>query len=109
MQTGQDGENMAAGYLLSNGYQILERNYRYKRAEIDLIAKKESTLIFIEVKTRTGSAFGFPEQFVDTPKRKLILMAADNYTFKLNWDGNVRFDIISILNKDLIHFEDAFY
>lgn len=109
MQTGSDGEGAAAEYLVSKGYEILERNYRYSRAEIDLIVKIKNWLVFVEVKTRTSSAFGFPEEFVDRAKEELILMAAENYIDKINWEGNVRYDIISILKGEIMHFEDAFY
>ncbi len=112
-QTGQDGERKAADYLISKGYTILERNYRYKRAEIDLIVEKEGWLIFVEVKTRTSSYFGYPEEFVDKPQQSMIFDAADQYMYEQNWEGNVRYDIVSILGTgdecEILHFEDAFY
>src|SRR4051812_29944795 len=97
MQTGNDGEGAAAEYLVVKGYEVVARNYRYRRAEIDLIVKKGSWLVFVEVKTRSGNAFGFPEEFVDRAKEKLILMAADEYMYRLNWKGNVRYDIVAVL------------
>lgn len=109
MQTGSDGESAAANYLISRGYQVMERNYRYGRAEIDLIVKRDNWLVFIEVKTRSRSDFGFPEEFVDHAKEELILMAAENYIYRINWEGNVRYDIVAILNGEIMHFEDAFY
>jgi putative endonuclease len=109
MQTGNAGEAAAAEYLAGKGYEIVERNYRYSRAEVDLIVRKDNWLVFVEVKTRSRADFGFPEDFVDRAKEELILMAAENYIYKINWEGNVRYDIISILNKDIVHFEDAFY
>ncbi|MEI9919186.1 MAG: YraN family protein [Bacteroidota bacterium] len=109
MQTGTGGESAAAEYLLSKGYEVLERNYRSGRAEIDLIVKKKNWLVFVEVKTRSGSDFGFPEEFVDRAKEEMILMAAENYIFKVNWEGNVRYDIVAILKGEIMHFEDAFY
>ena len=113
MQTGSDGERMAAEYLAGKGYEVLERNYRYGRAEIDLIVKKKNWLVFVEVKTRSRSDFGFPEEFVDRVKEELILMAAENYIHKINWEGNVRYDIVSVLGvgvgREIVHFEDAFY
>jgi putative endonuclease len=113
MQTGQEGERKAAEYLISKGYKILERNYRHKRAEIDLIAEKDGWLIFVEVKTRSSSYFGFPEEFVDKHKEGMIFYAADHYMYISNWEGNVRYDIISILGveweQEIMHFEDAFY
>ena len=104
---------MAAEYLAGKGYEVLERNYRYGRAEIDLIVKKKNWLVFVEVKTRSCSDFGFPEEFVDRVKEELILMAAENYIHKINWEGNVRYDIVSVLGvgvgREIVHFEDAFY
>ena len=113
MQTGNEGESAAAEYLFGKGYEVVERNYRYGRAEIDLIVKKKNWLVFVEVKTRSSSDFGFPEEFVDRAKEDLILMAAENYIYKINWEGNVRYDIVSVLGvgvgREIMHFEDAFY
>ncbi|HZY78599.1 MAG TPA: YraN family protein [Cyclobacteriaceae bacterium] len=111
IQTGNDGETLAARYLVAKGYEIVARNYRYGRAEIDLIVKKGNWLVFVEVKTRASEAFGFPEEFVDKEKESNILFAAENYMYLINWNGNVRYDIISVLgpSKDIMHFEDAFY
>ena len=113
MQTGGDGESAAADYLIAKGYEVLERNYRHGRAEIDLIVKKKNWLVFVEVKTRSYSRFGFPEEFVDRAKEELILMAAENYIYETNWEGNVRYDIVSVLGvgfeREVVHFEDAFY
>ena len=113
MQTGVDGENEAAEYLMNKGYEIVERNYRYGRAEIDLIIKKKNWLVFVEVKTRSGSGYGFPEEFVNYRKEQLILMAAENYIYEIDWQGNVRYDIVSVLGigagREICHFEDAFY
>lgn len=109
MQTGSDGEKAAAEYLVSNGYEVVERNYRHGRGEIDLIVKKKNWLVFVEVKTRSGNAFGFPEEFVDKYKEQNILSVAEEYMFRTDWQGNVRYDIIAILNHEIRHFEDAFY
>jgi putative endonuclease len=109
MQTGSEGESRAAEYLIGKGYEVVEKNYRYGRAEIDLIIRKKNWLVFVEVKTRNGSDFGFPEEFVDRVKEELILMAAENYIYKINWEGNVRYDIVAILKEEISHFEDAFY
>jgi putative endonuclease len=107
--SGKKGEDIAAGYLEGNGYEILERNYRYRRSEIDIITKKEKTLIFVEVKFRSGDFFGTPEMAVDSKKETQVLNAADNYIFENDWNGPIRFDIISVLkNNSIEHFEDAF-
>ncbi|WP_306415995.1 YraN family protein [Fulvivirga ulvae] len=72
-QTGKDGEQRAAEYLMGKGYELLERNYRYKRSEIDIIIKKEQLLVFVEVKTRSYSSFGYPEDAVDGIKIKKVI------------------------------------
>lgn len=109
---GKYAEVLAAQHLTTQGYRILARNYRYRKAEIDLIAQKDLLLCFIEVKARTSLRFGYPETFVKSQQRKLIKHAADNYIYTYNWSHPIRFDIISILQKqhtvELTHFEDAF-
>jgi putative endonuclease len=109
MQTGSDGEGVAAEYLLKKGYQVVERNYKYRHLEVDLIVRKENWLVFVEVKTRSKSDFGFPEEFVDKSKQRNILMAAEHYIYETDWRFNVRYDIISVLRGTVTHFEDAFY
>ncbi len=109
---GSEGEQLAADYLKDKGWEILEMNYRHSRYEIDLIATKADCLIFVEVKARTNISFGHPESFVDEKKAENIMKAADHYIHEHNWQGNIRFDIISILKKgfmELEHIEDAFH
>ena len=104
---------MAARFLIDKGFEIVERNYRHKRSEIDLIVKKDNWLVFVEVKLRTSDAYGYPEDFVDYKKAKNIVDGAEQYTYDKNWQGNVRYDIVSIrLQQDqteIIQIEDAFY
>lgn len=111
-ELGQEGEQMAADYLKKNGWQIREMNYRHRRSEIDLIASKDGLLVFFEVKTRTNTTFGLPEDFVDEKKAQNIVRGAEQYIEENDWKGNIRFDIISIIKKadmELEHIEDAFY
>ncbi len=113
-EIGSKGEDLATDFLITKGYEILERNWRFKRAEIDIIARHEEKLIFIEVKTRSYSYYGEPESFVDNKKKRLIADAASQYMKKINYDWAIRFDIIGILiEKDkkpiISHFEDAFF
>ncbi len=113
-EIGSKGEDIAADFLFSKGYEILERNWRFKRAEIDIIAKHKDKLIFVEVKTRSYSYYGEPESFVNNKKKRLIADAASQYMKKINYDWAIRFDIIGILiEKDkkpiISHFEDAFF
>lgn len=105
---GDKGEKRACNFLIEQGYLILEKNYRYKRAEIDIIAKKGDLIAFIEVKYRKNIDFGNPEDFVGEKKEELILMAADEYTYQNKWDRAIRFDIIAITGREIEHFEDAF-
>jgi putative endonuclease len=112
IKTGNEGEQQAADYLQGKGYEILVRNYRFKHAEIDLIVKKGSFIVFVEVKTRSYSFYGEPEAFVDSKKSATVIGAAEQYTFENKYDGNIRFDIVSVKtgsNPEIVHFEDAFY
>ena len=113
-KTGSKGEIIAADYLIKQGYQILERNYRHKRNEIDIICSKGNFLIFVEVKTRKNNTFGNPEEHVSQKQIDCIQDAAIHY--QNNRNGNflmTRYDIISIILennyiKDITHLEDAF-
>jgi putative endonuclease len=111
---GRQGEAIAKAHLEATGYEIMDENWVFGKAEIDLIAYKDKTIIFAEVKTRTGNGFGEPEDFVDARKQRLLADAADEYIYLMNHQGEVRFDIISILfNRNssytLKHIEDAFW
>lgn len=113
IQKGKEAENLAADFLKQQGYEIVERNYRYQRSEIDLIVRKENWLVFVEVKMRSSDAFGYPEEFVDYRKAKNIVYGAEHYTFEQNYEGNVRYDVVAISLRngkpEIRHFEDAFY
>ncbi len=110
IQKGNEGENLAAEFLKKKGWEIVARNYRYRHAEIDLIIKRDDWTIFVEVKTRTSSYFGQPEEFVDAQKARKIFEAAEEYIYSTNWLGHIRFDIVSVklgYRPEIIHFEDA--
>lgn len=112
IKKGNDGEEMAAVFLKQKGFAIIERNYRYKHSEIDLIVRKDSLIVFVEVKTRSSSGFGEPEAFVDAKKAAKIFEGADQYVYENNWNGNIRFDIVSVKlgsKAEVVHFEDAFH
>lgn len=111
---GRKGEYIAKLHMETEGYEILDENWCHGKAEIDLIAYKDKVIIFAEVKTRTGTGFGQPEDFVDTRKQQLMAQAADEYIYLMNHQGEVRFDIIAVLfnknlNYTLKHIEDAFW
>ena len=112
-ELGKKGEQLAINFLVKNGYVILDKNWRYQKAEIDIIAQKKETLAVVEVKTRSSIDFGNPQDFVNPKKIKLIVSAIDEYVISKDLDVNVRFDIIAIVkegnNFTIEHLEDAFY
>ena len=109
---GKRGEEIAAQYLSEKGYEILERNWRNKHKEIDIIAKDKEELVVVEVKTRQNDEHGEPDIAVGITKQKMLIWAADAYVRYKNLDVDVRFDIISIVISDaepeIEHIEDAF-
>jgi putative endonuclease len=110
IKTGNNGENLAAEFLREKGFNIVARNYRHKHAEIDIIAQRDNWLIFVEVKTRSSNKFGEPEEFVTEFKARKIYEAAEEYIFSNDWQGHVRFDVISVkvgADSEIMHFEDA--
>lgn len=111
-ELGEKGEKLAIDFLIKNEYKILEKNYRYLKAEVDIIAKKGTTLAVVEVKTRTTDYFGNPQDFVNPKKIKLLLSAIDHYVTEKDLDVEVRFDIIAIIHQNnktkITHLEDAF-
>lgn len=111
---GRKGEELAKQHLETAGYEILDENWRFGKAEVDLIAYLDKTIIFVEVKTRTGNAFGEPEDFVNSEKQALLVSAADEFIEVMDFNGEARFDIIAILfdrqgNHHLNHIQDAFW
>ncbi|MBV8327096.1 YraN family protein [Chryseobacterium sp.] len=110
---GKIAEDMAADYLLKNGYKILARNFRFQKAEIDIIAEKDHLMIIVEVKARSSDVFLLPQEAVTKTKIRSVVSAANHYLEEFNKDQEVRFDIISVLpdeNKKLVidHIIDAF-
>ncbi len=112
-QYGDEGEEEACRYLRVNGYKILERNWRFKKLEVDIIAQKGELMAFIEVKTRKNNTFGEPEIFVTNKKQSFLIAAAHQYLTENNIDLESRFDIIAIVqlnnNQTVKHLEGAFY
>jgi len=118
---GDHGEELAAAYLSEAGYRILDRNYRYERAEIDLVcfdATEEGArgrIVFVEVKTRSGLGFGAPEEAVTDEKQDHVIHAAKAYLYERQLEGaRVRFDVISVLLNqdrppDINHYKGAFW
>ncbi|MBC6109031.1 YraN family protein [Pedobacter fastidiosus] len=111
---GKEGEQIAKQHLEDNGYEVLDENWVYGKAEIDLIVYKDGIMIFVEVKTRSSVAFGEPEDFVREAKQKQMELAATEYIDIMNHQNDIRFDIIAITftknkNYTLNHIEDAFW
>jgi len=110
---GKKGEQLASEYLEKKGYSILRRNYRYLKAEVDIIAQKEGVLAIVEVKTRTTEFLQGIEAAIHRKKIRLLVMAADHYVQEHDLDVEVRFDIITLLHTDgrfmITHLEDAFF
>ena len=109
---GEKGEELAVEFLQKKGYKILDKNWRFKKAEVDIIAQNEDVLAIVEVKTRTSSYFGNPQDFINQKKVQLLVEAANEYVISKNLDVEVRFDIIAILKNQKVfnieHLEDAF-
>lgn len=109
--TGQKGEFLAASFLRKHNYQVLATNWRFQKAEVDIIARDEKFLAFIEVKTRSSDRFGKPYEFVSEKKQTLYQDAAEAYLSENNLDLEVRFDIISIIlsnTSKIEHLKNAF-
>lgn len=97
-ELGKLGEDIAAHHISQNGYTILERNFRTKNGEIDIIAMQDNYLVFIEVKTRKSISFGYPRESVDKAKQLKILNIANSYLAKKRqYYCHVRFDVIEIM------------
>ncbi|MBU1026653.1 MAG: YraN family protein [Candidatus Margulisbacteria bacterium] len=114
-QLGKKGEEIAEEYLRNLGYEILEKNYHSSQGEVDLIAKDQDCLVFVEVKSYSYRSFGSPAGAVGITKKKSIIHAAEAYLYKNNIkDVYSRFDLITIYKKYngqqiIEHFKDAFY
>ena len=109
---GELGEEMALNHLVKHGYKIQEKNWYFQKAEIDIIAQKDDILVCVEVKTRSTSEFGDPQDFIDAKKIKLLVKAMNQYVEVNDLEVEVRFDIIAIIHNqyktELEHIEDAF-
>jgi putative endonuclease len=111
---GQAGEAAAADFYRQAGYEVLAQGYRHGRAEVDLVVRHGlALLVFVEVKTRSGSQYGPPETFVSNRKKALFRLAATHLQEEMDWRGDIRFDILAVTQLRsgfrLEVFEDAFY
>ncbi len=95
--TGKKGEDLAEAYIRDLGFDILERNWRYRRSEIDLIASRQNVLHFIEVKTRTSTEFGYPEESVSNKKLRSMIRCGTAFLYQHPGWKVVQYDILSII------------
>ncbi|MBT8296273.1 MAG: YraN family protein [Gramella sp.] len=111
-ELGRKGEELAVEYLLLKEFKILERNYRFQKAEVDIIARRGNTLIAAEVKTRSTPEFGDPQDFVKRKQIQQLVKAMNHYVEESGLDVEVRFDIIAIIKNKagtkVEHIQDAF-
>jgi putative endonuclease len=109
---GKKGEDLALQCILKKGYTLLERNWRYRHKEVDIIAMDGHDLVFVEVKTRSSECYGTPEEAVDQKKQQYLTAAAEAYIRTRNMDTDIRFDVVSIMLKpdyqSIDHIVDAF-
>ena len=107
------GEELAVNYLENNNYKILNRNWRWHKYEIDIVALQDNILVFVEVKTRQFASSEKPKDAVTKTKQKLVIEAANAYIEEHNFNYEARIDIISIRLKNdkhiIEHIKEAFY
>lgn len=111
-ELGKIGENRAVQYLLGKGFQIRERNWRFGKEEIDIIAESDTHLAIVEVKTRSNNLFGEPQEFISSNKRRHLIRAANFYAEKNSIEKDIYFDVIAITlspTEKIEHIEQAFY
>ncbi len=106
-EKGKVFENIAENYLKAKGFEILGRNYRTRQGEIDIIAKKENLIIFVEVRGKTSDSFGLSEESINTSKTMKILETAKHFIYQNNlFDYDYRFDLIAININQVNHIEN---
>jgi putative endonuclease len=110
---GKQGEKLAYAFLRKKGYEMLATSFRYEKAEIDIICRKDKTIVFVEVKTRSSEEHGLPEEAVDTKKQDKIVRAAERFIQVHDMLGDVRFDVVSVVvdgkKNKVTHIRDAFF
>jgi putative endonuclease len=105
-ELGKQGEERAAAYLASRGYEILERNWRCGHLELDLICRREDFLVMVEVKTRRTKE-EYPDELLNRKKRKNLLTAANAYAKGKGIQTEIRFDLILITGEEIEHIQEA--
>ncbi|MBI5574088.1 MAG: YraN family protein [Elusimicrobia bacterium] len=107
-ELGKSGEELVERYLINLGYKILDKNFRTRYGEIDIIAKDKKTIVFVEVKTRSGTSYGSPQLAVNFYKQKHLSHAAFTFIKKNFLNSDYRFDIIAVCDDKIEHIENAF-
>ncbi|MCK9209827.1 MAG: YraN family protein [Ignavibacteriaceae bacterium] len=112
-EKGKEGEELAVTFLVEKGFEIIERNYRYGKGELDIIAREKGFLVFVEVKSRESLEYGLPEEAITKRKMSQIRKIAEAYLAEKNiTDENIRFDVVAILflkgEISIEHYENAF-
>ncbi len=111
---GREAEEMAVAWLESKGWTILDRNYSFMRAEVDVVAYDQKCIVFVEVRSLADTKFGYPEETIGREKEKQIYKAAEAWMYERKMEGSpARFDVVSIVQKEneapsIQHFENAF-
>lgn len=109
---GELGEERAQAYLRSKGFHILHTNWQCGKLELDIVAKKDDWLVIVEVKTRSTEIFEHPQEAITNKKIRNIINATHEYIFQFDWQGETRFDVISVIphgqSFEIEHIEDAF-
>lgn len=110
-QLGAEREALAAEYLQGRGYRILERNYRTRTGEIDLVAKDGAVLVFVEVKYRKDASCGSPLSAVDARKQQRIARTARCYLMERGYgtETDCRFDVVAITGSEIVLLQHAFF
>lgn len=112
-EKGKEGEDLAASLLIEKGFEIIERNYRYGKGELDIIARDKNFLVFVEVKSRESLEYGKPEEAITKKKMSQVRKIAEAYLAEKNiTNENIRFDVVAILflngEISIEHYENAF-
>ena len=113
IELGKKGEELAVELLKEKEFKIVERNYRFGHAELDIIVQKDDILVIVEVKTRNSGALGDPSNAVTRSKQRQIIKVTNAYLQQNKINKEIRFDIISIIHNhnytSIDHIENAFY
>ena len=109
---GKRGEEIATKFLQEKKYEILHQNWRYQKAELDIICKDQGILVIVEVKARSSNRYGEPETFVSRTQQRHLIRAVNAFVEHFDWQGEIRFDILSICFYPFLkikHLKNAFY